>query len=172
MPPTAAGHFLARCAATLCSRKFRRKGRGRREPLSTVSAAEFEEIDILDDAWRCFLVSPLFHPVKPNDLAYVIYTSGSTGDPKGVEITHANLSHLIDGIWEVFASPTKIERVTWRAWALMLQCGRYGLRFARARLSALRRPRPPVDRSAAAVAHQRANHHFLCSDHSGNGIDR
>jgi amino acid adenylation domain-containing protein len=29
-------------------------------------------------------------------LAYVIYTSGSTGQPKGVEVTHANLMHLVD----------------------------------------------------------------------------
>jgi len=34
-------------------------------------------------------------PIQPERLAYVIYTSGSTGVPKGVEITHANLSHLI-----------------------------------------------------------------------------
>jgi amino acid adenylation domain-containing protein len=34
-------------------------------------------------------------PLQPESLAYVIYTSGSTGVPKGVEITHANLSHLI-----------------------------------------------------------------------------
>jgi amino acid adenylation domain-containing protein len=33
--------------------------------------------------------------VRPESLAYVIYTSGSTGVPKGVEITHANLAHLI-----------------------------------------------------------------------------
>ncbi|HLI20354.1 MAG TPA: non-ribosomal peptide synthetase [Stellaceae bacterium] len=32
---------------------------------------------------------------RPDDLAYVIYTSGSTGEPKGVEITHGNLSHLV-----------------------------------------------------------------------------
>jgi amino acid adenylation domain-containing protein len=35
-------------------------------------------------------------PVQSQSLAYVIYTSGSTGVPKGVEITHGNLSHLID----------------------------------------------------------------------------
>ena len=35
----------------------------------------------------------------PDDLAYVIYTSGSTGEPKGVEVTHANLASLVD--WHV-----------------------------------------------------------------------
>jgi amino acid adenylation domain-containing protein len=34
-------------------------------------------------------------PIKPESLAYMIYTSGSTGVPKGVEITHANLAHLV-----------------------------------------------------------------------------
>jgi amino acid adenylation domain-containing protein len=33
------------------------------------------------------------------DLAYIIYTSGSTGVPKGVEITHGNLRHLVE--WHV-----------------------------------------------------------------------
>jgi amino acid adenylation domain-containing protein len=33
--------------------------------------------------------------ILPESLAYVIYTSGSTGVPKGVEITHANLAHLV-----------------------------------------------------------------------------
>jgi len=39
--------------------------------------------------------------VKPEDIAYVIYTSGSTGVPKGCEITHANLQHLVD--WHTVA---------------------------------------------------------------------
>lgn len=34
-------------------------------------------------------------PVTSESLAYVIYTSGTTGTPKGVEITHGNLSNLM-----------------------------------------------------------------------------
>ena len=34
--------------------------------------------------------------LQPDALAYIIYTSGSSGYPKGVEITHGNLSHLIE----------------------------------------------------------------------------
>ncbi len=40
--------------------------------------------------------------VSPDSLAYMIYTSGSTGVPKGVEITHANLSHLVQWHREAF----------------------------------------------------------------------
>ncbi|MBD8505169.1 amino acid adenylation domain-containing protein [Hoyosella sp. G463] len=32
------------------------------------------------------------------DLAYVIYTSGSTGAPKGVQVEHGNLAHLVDAM--------------------------------------------------------------------------
>ena len=32
---------------------------------------------------------------EDDDLAYIIYTSGSTGDPKGVAITHGNLSNFL-----------------------------------------------------------------------------
>jgi amino acid adenylation domain-containing protein len=39
-----------------------------------------------------------FIPVDPDPetLAYIVYTSGSSGQPKGVEITHANLLNLIE----------------------------------------------------------------------------
>lgn len=46
------------------------------------------------------------HETDPQSLAYIIYTSGSTGDPKGVEITHANLCNLIDWHQSAFAVTT------------------------------------------------------------------
>ena len=39
--------------------------------------------------------------ITHQSLAYIIYTSGSTGEPKGVEITHANLTNLIE--WHLSA---------------------------------------------------------------------
>lgn len=35
---------------------------------------------------------------KPDDLSYIIYTSGSTGNPKGVMLTHKNLSNFINSM--------------------------------------------------------------------------
>ena len=34
--------------------------------------------------------------VAPGDLVTIIYTSGTTGDPKGVMLTHANLTFAVD----------------------------------------------------------------------------
>ncbi|MGH6972557.1 MAG: non-ribosomal peptide synthetase [Caulobacteraceae bacterium] len=48
------------------------------------------------------------------EVAYVIYTSGSTGEPKGVEITHANLAHLADWHREAFGVTAR-DRASWIA---------------------------------------------------------
>ncbi|MEW8406205.1 MAG: class I adenylate-forming enzyme family protein [Candidatus Thiodiazotropha taylori] len=37
-------------------------------------------------------------PLSPGDLASIIYTSGTTGSPKGVTLSHANLSANVDSI--------------------------------------------------------------------------
>ena len=44
-------------------------------------------------------------PRSPEDTAYVIYTSGSTGGPKGVVITHANLTAFLQS-WDAVVDPS------------------------------------------------------------------
>lgn len=83
-----------------------------------------------DDAEAADLV-----PVgSPDDLAYVIYTSGSTGQPKGVPISHYNVTRLFDAsqsmfgfderdVWTLFHSYA-FDFSVWEMWGAWLYGGR------------------------------------------------
>ncbi len=58
-----------------------------------VEGHEVAILDIDDPAIDDQPTTPLPAP-SPEDVAYLIYTSGTTGIPKGVAVTHQNLSHL------------------------------------------------------------------------------
>jgi amino acid adenylation domain-containing protein len=67
------------------------------------------------------------------DLAYVIYTSGSTGNPKGVPVTHENVSRLFDetdawfhfgpqDVWTLFHS-ISFDFSVWELWGALIYGG-------------------------------------------------
>jgi amino acid adenylation domain-containing protein len=70
----------------------------------------------------------------PRNAAYVIYTSGSTGAPKGVVVTHANVSRLFAAtapwfsfderdVWTLFHSYA-FDFSVWELWGALLHGGR------------------------------------------------
>ncbi|OSC18997.1 non-ribosomal peptide synthetase, partial [Mycobacterium vulneris] len=68
----------------------------------------------------------------PGDIAYLIYTSGTTGVPKGVAVTHRNLTHVADSqpldlpaaqVWTQCHSYA-FDFSVWEIWAALLGGGR------------------------------------------------
>ena len=70
----------------------------------------------------------------PDDIAYIIYTSGTTGVPKGVAITHHNVTQLLDPleaslpqgpgqVWTQCHSYA-FDVSVWEIWGALLQGGR------------------------------------------------
>ncbi|BBX12045.1 hypothetical protein MNVM_11260 [Mycobacterium novum] len=69
-----------------------------------------------------------------DDIAYVIYTSGTTGVPKGVAVTHRNVTRLFDGfdvgvqigpqqVWAQCSS-LAFDYSVWEIWGALLHGGR------------------------------------------------
>ena len=68
----------------------------------------------------------------PEDIAYIIYTSGTTGLPKGVAITHGNVTQLLEsldaglpaaGVW-THSHSLAFDFSAWEIWGALLQGGR------------------------------------------------
>ena len=71
---------------------------------------ELVVIDVEDPALACQPSTALPAPA-PGDVAYIIYTSGTTGVPKGVAISHHNVTQLLEAL------DADVERAgVWTQW--------------------------------------------------------
>lgn len=90
-------------------------------------------IDVADSRVDEQPVSALPAPAA-DDIAHLIYTSGTTGVPKGVAVTHANVTRLFDGLdvgvelgpGQVWAqcSSLAFDYSVWEIWGALLFGGR------------------------------------------------
>ncbi|WP_139808787.1 amino acid adenylation domain-containing protein, partial [Mycobacterium avium] len=71
---------------------------------SRLDGCDVAAIDIEDPRIQTRPSTPLPAPA-PHDIAYVIYTSGTTGVPKGVAITHRNVTQLLEPLDAGLPSP-------------------------------------------------------------------
>ncbi|WP_099038963.1 non-ribosomal peptide synthetase [Mycobacterium neglectum] len=88
-------------------------------------------IDVDDPAVETQADAELFTP-SPDDIAYIIYTSGTTGTPKGVAVTHRNVTRLLESldvelslgqVWTQCHS-LAFDYSVWEIWGALLYGGR------------------------------------------------
>src|SRR5215213_5970923 len=99
---------------------------------------EYEgKIVCLDHDWDLIARFPIEAPetgIDSHNLAYIVYTSGSTGQPKGVMVTHANVTRLFTAtehwfhfndrdVWTFFHSYA-FDFSVWELWGALLYGGR------------------------------------------------
>ncbi|MEE6165701.1 amino acid adenylation domain-containing protein [Mycolicibacterium sp. 120322] len=71
------------------------------------------EVDDPDDPATTIYPSTTLLPPAPDDIAYTIYTSGTTGVPKGVAITHSNVTQVLEKLHpDMPAGPGQV----WSQW--------------------------------------------------------
>lgn len=95
------------------------------------------KIVCLDADWDLIDRFPIDAPeshIQKDNLAYIVYTSGSTGQPKGVMVTHANVTRLFTAtdhwfhfserdVWTFFHSYA-FDFSVWELWGALLYGGR------------------------------------------------
>jgi glycopeptidolipid biosynthesis protein len=95
---------------------------------SRLHGSDLLVIDAHDPAVEAQPGIPLPTPT-PEDIAYIIYTSGTTGTPKGVAITHHNVTWLIEaldeclpprGVWAQCHS-SAFDLSVWDIWGALLR---------------------------------------------------
>ena len=99
---------------------------------SRLDGCDLAVIDI-DDPHCTLNPAPRLPAPAADDIAYVIYTSGTTGVPKGVAITHHNVTHLVESsrrphlpaaqVWTQCHSYA-FDFSVWEIWAALLGGGR------------------------------------------------
>ena len=91
-------------------------------------------IDVDDPADRHPTRARRLPAPAPDDIAYLIYTSGTTGVPKGVAVTHHNVTQLLESLdaglplapgqvwtqWHSYAFDVSV----WEIWGALLHGGR------------------------------------------------
>ncbi|XP_052208189.1 probable acyl-activating enzyme 16, chloroplastic isoform X2 [Diospyros lotus] len=76
--------------------------------LESFPVYSYEEIIDLGHKNRMLLLSShdarqryIYEAINSDDVATLVYTSGTTGNPKGVMLTHKNLLHQINNLWNI-----------------------------------------------------------------------
>ena len=65
------------------------------EQIWTISDGAQDKLSVLGESIDNHVLDELIENTKADDLWTIIYTSGTTGRPKGVELTHRNVLHVV-----------------------------------------------------------------------------
>jgi amino acid adenylation domain-containing protein len=107
-PPERLRHMLAEARVSLVAVNGSPEGR---LPLGPWRLADIDACAISCSGAPTFAAGASVPVNAAGDLAYIVYTSGSTGQPKGVAVTHGNLTNLIRWYGEAF-EVTEADRGT------------------------------------------------------------